>query len=187
MAIINRKLPDDLRAKDQHRSDPPSVCRRRGCPAECYRNPQGSGAPSRQRFQPRVGELRDRSKEATTLIDLKTRKAKLWHPLQMAGYCSAAQKEYGRTAVYYRWELCIPGRGISRRAGPPFFQGRPGLYQFRARGRSCDLRKFRTKTDIEAREKDKPPSFCPWVPIGSFPEVSVWITAGSSTPASRLD
>jgi len=38
--------------------------------------------------------------EATTLIDLKTRKAKLWHPLQMAGYCSAAQKEYGRIAVY---------------------------------------------------------------------------------------
>ena len=38
--------------------------------------------------------------EATTLIDLKTRKAELWHPVQLAGYCYATQKEYGRMAVY---------------------------------------------------------------------------------------
>ncbi|GAJ07536.1 unnamed protein product [marine sediment metagenome] len=34
------------------------------------------------------------------VIDLKTGKAKLWHPLQLAGYCYAAQKEYRRMAVY---------------------------------------------------------------------------------------
>ena len=34
------------------------------------------------------------------MIDLKKRKAKLWHPAQLAGYCYAAQKEYQRMAVH---------------------------------------------------------------------------------------
>ena len=34
------------------------------------------------------------------VIDLKTGKAKLWHPLQLAGYCYAAQEDYRRMAVY---------------------------------------------------------------------------------------
>ena len=42
------------------------------------------------------------------VIDLKTGKAKLWHPLQLAGYCYAAQKEYRRMAVY------IDGHGVFR-------------------------------------------------------------------------
>ena len=42
------------------------------------------------------------------VIDLKTGKAKLWHPVQLAGYCYAAQKEYRRMAVH------IDGRGLFR-------------------------------------------------------------------------
>jgi len=38
--------------------------------------------------------------EATTLVDLKKGKAKLWHPVQLAGYCYAAQKEYQRMVVH---------------------------------------------------------------------------------------
>jgi hypothetical protein len=41
------------------------------------------------------------------------------------------------------------------------------------------------KTAIEIREKTNHPVFVLGWPIGSFPEVSVWIAAGSSTPASR--
>ena len=42
------------------------------------------------------------------VIDLKTGKTKLWHPVQLAGYCYAAQKEYRRMAVY------IDGYGVFR-------------------------------------------------------------------------
>jgi len=42
------------------------------------------------------------------VLDIKTGKAKLWHPLQLAGYCYAAQKEYRRMAVY------IDGHGVFR-------------------------------------------------------------------------
>ena len=42
------------------------------------------------------------------VVDLKTGKAKLWHRLQLAGYCFAAQKEYRRMAVY------IDGHGVFR-------------------------------------------------------------------------
>ena len=46
--------------------------------------------------------------EASAQIDLKTGKAKLWHPVQLAGYCFTAQKEYRRMAVY------IYGSGVFR-------------------------------------------------------------------------
>jgi len=42
------------------------------------------------------------------VLDIKTGKAKLWHPVQLAGYCYAAQKEYRRMAVY------IDGYGVFR-------------------------------------------------------------------------
>ena len=42
------------------------------------------------------------------VIDIKTGKAKPWHPVQLAGYCYAAQKEYRRMAVY------IDGYGVFR-------------------------------------------------------------------------
>ena len=42
------------------------------------------------------------------VIDIKTGKQKLWHPLQLAGYCYAAQKEYRMMAVY------IDGHGVFR-------------------------------------------------------------------------
>ena len=61
--------------------------------------------------------------EATTLIDLKTRKAKLWHPLQMAGYCSAAQKEYGRTAVYIDGNCVFREEEYREERGLRFFKG----------------------------------------------------------------
>ncbi|HEC61795.1 MAG TPA: hypothetical protein ENI27_06015 [bacterium] len=34
------------------------------------------------------------------VIDLKTGKTRLWHPVQLAGYCFAAQREYRRMVVY---------------------------------------------------------------------------------------
>ena len=42
------------------------------------------------------------------VLDLKTGKPKLWHPLQLAGYCYAAQKEYRMITVY------IDRRGLFR-------------------------------------------------------------------------
>jgi len=42
------------------------------------------------------------------MVDLKTGKARLWHPPQLAGYFYAAQKEYRRMAVY------IDGHGVFR-------------------------------------------------------------------------
>ncbi|MBA7585865.1 hypothetical protein ES708_27855 [subsurface metagenome] len=42
------------------------------------------------------------------VIDIKTGKSKLWHPVQLAGYCYCAQKEYRRMAVY------IDGHGVFR-------------------------------------------------------------------------
>jgi len=61
--------------------------------------------------------------EATTLIDLKTGKAKLWHPLQMAGYCSAAQKEYGRIAVYIDGNCVFRAEEYREDRGLGFFKG----------------------------------------------------------------
>jgi len=61
--------------------------------------------------------------EATTLIDLKTRKAKIGHPLQMAGYCSAAQKEYGRIAVYIDGNCVFREEEYREERGLRFFKG----------------------------------------------------------------
>jgi hypothetical protein len=36
----------------------------------------------------------------STIIDLKTGKRKLWHPLQLAGYNFASQQDYRRMCVY---------------------------------------------------------------------------------------
>ncbi|HEC61696.1 MAG TPA: hypothetical protein ENI27_05515 [bacterium] len=52
------------------------------------------------------------------VIDLKTGKTRLWHPVQLAGYCYAAQKEYRRMTVYidrcgkFRPEVCEKERDL---------------------------------------------------------------------------
>jgi len=134
----------------------------------------------------RWAELRDGSKRSHNPDRPENRKGEALAPAADGRILFCGTEGVWADSRLYRWELCIPCRGISRRPGPRFFQGRPGLCQFRAPGRSSDLREFRVKTDIETREKTNHTVFVPGWPIGSFPEVSVWIAAGSSRPASRL-
>ena len=52
------------------------------------------------------------------VLDIKTGKEKLWHPVQLAGYCFAAQREYRRMIVYidgcgkFRAKVCKEERDI---------------------------------------------------------------------------